>query len=617
MILFLPGLLAVIGCAEEEPFEGRFDLPTAAAVLQPELGSPFTEPIAYVASGHSGLISMLALKQGRFLADDDQAAFLRGAPIAAGQSRYLDALAVWAPSPSEAYVFGADRTHGKLIRVPHVVGVTDLGVPIEYATTAGSPEFEDVDGSGDDATLDDVTVKAGYTSTEEWTITFDGEVWRVVGSRSGQMPGAALTGFPYVAVDRALGFTINGTATEGDRFTITTDNGLVEWDVGGRPLHLAIAPDQSRLAVVVHDTTLDRPLLRFVEPVNGADLGVVTLPDDARPGRITWSQDGARLFVSDGGRPAVWEVDVSAGDAVIEHALPFRTLDVASIDDPELGTRLLYVAHESGREVWIYDLVAGRVRDVNATAPGDQGMVFTSPVSGIEAMQVAYPFPDADDDGVQRWGRSVAVSLYEGRVLFMEEHTGCLVTDGVGPRTSTSSSNDGYDHETSFSTESFPPYLEQNSNNLNHVVVNACAGVAAAEQWSVTFDAGLQGWRVEGILAGEQSNIAWEDQRYTSDLGEVSFLIRAGSTPSQDGWQILFDVIDGALAATGDNDLNGDRDIVLDMPSDPVAFTYRVGPSGGGWDVVDERPFVLVLSQSKDIAARVEPPTGLIEVDWE
>jgi hypothetical protein len=148
-------------------------------------------------------------------------------------------------------------------------------------------------------------------------------------------------------------------------------------------------------------------------------------------------------------------------------------------------------------------------------------------------------------------------------------------------------------------------------------VVNACAGVAASEQWSVTFDAGLQGWRVEGILAGEQSNIAWEDQRYTSDLGEVSFLIRAGSTPSQDGWQILFDVIDGALAATGDNDLNGDRDIVLDMPSDPVAFTYRVGESGGGWDVVDERPFVLVLSQSKDIAARVEPPTGLIEVDWE
>ena len=53
------------------------------------------------------------------------------------------------------------------------------------------------------------------------------------------------------------------------------------------------------------------------------------------------------------------------------------------------------------------------------------------------------------------------------------------------------------------------------------------------------------------------------------------------------------------------------------MPSDPVAFSYRVGATGGGWDVVDERPFVLVLSQSKDIAARIEPPTAQAEVDWE
>lgn len=611
-------LLLLAGCEDPEPYEGRFDLPSAAAVLQHQVGSPFDEPIGYVASGHTGLISLLALKQGRFLTDDDHVSFLRAAPIATGRLRLINGLAVWAPEPHSVYVFGIDKTFGQLFRVPHVVDIDDDGIPVEAGTTVSDPEFTDADGSGDDPVLDDLRIKPGYTSTEEWTVEFDGVEWWVSGSRSGEQPVPATTALPFVAQERAVSFTVRGEASAGDYFSFTTDNGLVEYDVGGTPLHLSMAPDASRLAVVVQDEALGRTVLRWIEPELGTVLGDAALPEAAAPARMAWSEDGQRLYLADVGLPAVWEIQTDAGDSVIEHPLPWPVSDVASLTDPDTGQTRLYITPLGGREVWMLDAETDQLIDINASAPGIQGMHFTSPVQGIEAIPVAYDHLQLDNDGVVVRSRSVAVSLYAGELAFMQERSGCLVQDGIGPRTDVESGyGSTYDYEASFDAAGSAAYLEQNATNLHHVQVNSCAGVAPSELWTLRYSAVLQAWEVEGVFSGVQETLAFEDQRYTSDLGEISFTIRAGTIPSEDGWVINFEVLDGAMSADGNNDATDDREVQFDMPSDPIYFQYRVGPTGGGWDLVDDRPFVLVLSQDSDLVGRVEPQTGEIEVDWE
>lgn len=622
LIFVAPLMMASVlapACSDDEPFVGRWDLPTAAAVLQHGDHSPFEEPIGYVASGHTGLISMLALKQGRFLADDGQISFLRGAPIATGRARYIDGLAVWAPDPGTVSVIGTDRVYQQMFRVPHVVGIDDRGVPLEYRVTASDPVFTDADNSGDSPTLEDLRVKDGYTATEDWVVEYDGTEWLVTGSRSGLLEFGAIPELEYIGEDRSVAFTIRGEATAGDTFEFSTDNGLVEFDLGGIPLSLTMAPDQSRLAVTVHMQETNTVELRWIDPVAGNDLGTVPLPKDAIPGRMAWSEDGSVLYVADEGRSAAWEIRTDEGDALVEHVLPWPVFDVAPLEDAEAGTRWLYVAPLSGRSVHMIDLATDEEMDINPSAPGTQGMEFTAPVLGLEAIPMAYDFPETDNEGINRRGRSVAVSLYSGRIMFMEEHSGCLVQDLTGPRTAVQSSASSYDHNTSFDNIAGAAYLEQNATNLHHVQVNACAGVAPAEQWRMRFNAAVQAWEVEGVYSGSQTAMAYEDQRYTSDRGEISFVIRAGGTPSQDGWEITFETVEGAVAGDGNNGTSDtdDRDVVFDMPSDPVYFDYRVGPTDGGWRVIDERPFVLSFSQAADLVGRIEPQTGDIEVDWE
>ena len=132
------------------------------------------------------------------------------------------------------------------------------------------------------------------------------------------------------------------------------------------------------------------------------------------------------------------------------------------------------------------------------------------------------------------------------------------------------------------------------------------------------YDELAQAWRVRGDLSGIQETLAYEDERYVSDDGEVSFLIQSGGTPTQDGWTMTFRVIDGLTAARGDND--GDattREVAIDNPGDPVYFHYRVGPDDQGWRPVDDRPFVLVTGQGSDLVGRVMPQEGLVDASWQ
>jgi len=219
---------------------------------------------------------------------------------------------------------------------------------------------------------------------------------------------------------------------------------------------------------------------------------------------------------------------------------------------------------------------------------------------------------------VHLWGRSVAVSLQAGRVQFMEEGTGCLVRDESGPRTVAGQFGQP-DYDANYSTVT-GAYLELNETNNRHVQVNPCGGIARTETWRLRYDRVLQGWELEGSLSGVQERIAYEDERYVSDDGAFSFVIRSGASPSEDGWRLEFRVLAGVLQVDGDNNHDGvvnSDEPDIDLPGDPVFFWYRVGPTDGGWDAVDERPFVLVAAEGSDVVGRAEPQTGDFEVQWQ
>lgn len=629
---FLALALLLAACRTDSRYEGAFDLPVAAAVLQPEVGGPFDQPVGFVANAVGGHIVPLDLKYGRFLTDDPTASFLRTNWLPTGGARALGAIAVYAPTPDRVTVYAADRAFETLLRVPYVVGLDASGFPIEGWVEDGAIRTEPAvgqvvfEGSGS-ARLVDIEVKQGYTTTETWTAAYEPVrgTWQVTGSRSGLQDAEARDGEPFVGDQRRIAFTIRGQGREGDTFRFTTDTGVREFPVDGIPYALSMAPDQSVLAMSVGKDGASS--VRLFDPDTETVTGDLSLPADAAPGRLAWSEDGGTLFVTDSVRPSFWTYSKES-ETLDEHVLPFPTMDLAPVfvaAGPLVPSappdRLVYLVPLDGQEVWIYDLDARALRDVNAAAQGVQGMPFESPVLGIEAIPLEHLYREVDDQGIRRSGQSVAVSLHEGKVVFMEAGTGCLLQDLLGPRTVVEGSlGQTTDIATNFGAHldnPTLPFLQPNPTNDRHVVVNGCAGIAQDEIWTLRFDRNRAGWVVTGGVTGEQEALAYEDERYLSDRGEISFVLRAGSQPTEDGWEMTFTVEDGVLEADGDTDGDGSRETELDMPGDPVFFHYTVGPGGVAWDDIDDRAFVLVPAQAADVVGRIDPQEGDVEVRWD
>jgi len=620
-------VLSIGACRDVQPYIGIFDVPIAAAVLQPEVSRVFEEPIGFVANGHGGRIVQLALKQGRVLTDDPTVSFLRTNTLATGTGRLLSSVAITGVG-DEITAWAGDQAWGTLLRVPYVVDCAATDAPPECAGAAAEAPVETVatwellEEPGT-AELTDVVIKQGYTTTETWTIVFDGAAWQVEGSRSVRQE-PALTGVSFTATDRALGFTIVAGAKEpvaGDTFVLKTSSGLSEHDVGGAPLALLTMPGQELLAMVVHDTATDRPVVRWFDTAALATAGDVALPDGANPHRLALSEDG-RLLVADAGLPAVWEVEAGATTAT-EHTLPWPVMDVASLDGEV--RRALFVVPVDGGSLWLVDRDTNEIVDVNASLEGDQGITFTTTISGIESMFQRYRMPELSDEEVRVIGRSVALSLANGTLVFAHEDTGCLVQDAFGPRTLSDQASATIDYTLTAPDATLgPPALEPNGGSDRHVVVNPCGGVARSEGWTATFDQNAQAWRVKGTIAGDQDLLAYEEERYLSDEGEVSFTIRAGASPSKDGWAFQFVTDAGVAVADSDVDNDGVIDVSLGTGGDPVAFFYRVGlpgpidaHEGDGWLPVDVRPFVLVTGSTSDEVARVDAELGILDAGWE
>jgi hypothetical protein len=409
---------------------------------------------------------------------------------------------------------------------------------------------------------------------------------------------------------------VQGKATEGDFFSFSTDSGIVEHDVQGAPIHLAMEPNQTLLAMIVEDTATQTRRLTWWNPIT-QEYTDVSLPVDSLPGRMTWSADGTKLYVTDSNRSSFWTVGLGA-TLPNEISLPWPINDIAVLET-ETGTSV-YVVPESNRELWVFDEAVGAFRDLNPETPESDGLTLNSFVRGIESIPIEYLFTEYSTEGIQRAGRSVAIALYSGPIVFLDEETGCLIQDTLGPRTVPNTEfGSNFDYGANFQVGT-GPFLEPNGSNNRHVIVNSCSGIAKKEFWTVTFDENRQGWEVEGSTSGIQSQLAFEDTRYVSSDGGISFVVRSGATPSQDGQTFRFSIEDGALEANGDNNGDGqiaDGEFNLSMPSDPVFFQYRVPAIGGGWQTVEENPMLLVASESANFVTRLNPSDAALEIIWE
>ena len=223
---------------------------------------------------------MLALEDGRFQTTGPYASFVRGNPLSTGRLRVLSDLQTYSTDDSIT-VFAADQAFNTLLEIPYATrGASESthGGGRCHQRAGFHRQYKQQPG----AEMRDLLPQSGFAATEEWSVTYTGTDWTIEGSRSGLLETNAKTGSAYVSDDSALSFQIVGAPNVGDRFTFTTDSGIIEHDVGGRPIRLAMSPDASTLAVVVEDVATGARALRLMTPSTGEFI-TATLAEDSHP----------------------------------------------------------------------------------------------------------------------------------------------------------------------------------------------------------------------------------------------------------------------------------------------------------------------------------------------
>lgn len=601
-------LLVAVGCSTEREYDGAFALPSAATITEPGAETAFSESIAYVANRIGGQIRPLAAESGRFLTDDPTASFFRGSPLPTGQARVITSVAAYTPSPDQLTVYAADQRFGMLLQVPHVVGL-DGGFPIEAAV-----EVSSVRSIGDGA-IDELVVHDGFAATETWTFTFNGEGWDVDGSRSGRLEGQATPAEPFTPLGEPFTVTVGGSPDVGDTLSFDTNSGLIEHELSVVPVGLAMAPDQQTLAIAGIADDASAGALLWFDPASEAVGGAVDLPEDSRPIAPVWADED--LWFADAGLDAIWVVPAESTEP-IRVDLPFRVGQIAPA--PEVGR--VYLAVES--HLWALDIETLALVDLDPFRAGLNGFPLYSPIRGLAAMPGIVQQSDDDDDGVRRTSRALAISTFSGPVVFYDQELGCLLQDGLGPRTRAATNNNGVarvDHNYNFDGASSGPALVGNESNGNFVSINNCAGIARAEGWRLTFLQAEQAWEVEGTLSGVQERLLYPDVRYVSDGGEFSLLLENGVTPAQEGWSLTFSVLTGVIEISGDQDGDGFVDpnlseVDFSLPGTPLPVELQLEDTSGGWATTTGTSAVLVPLEGSNAVSRARPDLGLVDAVW-
>jgi len=240
------------------------------------------------------------------------------------------------------------------------------------------------------------------------------------------------------------------------------------------------------------------------------------------------------------------------------------------------------------------------------------GIDLASPVIGLDAAPDPVPMQTLTKWGVKDQAWVVAATLFDGSLVMVDAATGCLVTDAQGALIEPSNTQGSF---TDVGATSDPSVLSDDATG-REIVTSTCGGLVRSESWTITYDGSQGNWQVVGSLSGLQDRRLFEDQRYVSDNGGFSLLVFSGPLPSTDGDSFDYTATEGILRMDSVTN-SAQSSTTFDAPGEPIVFQYDVGPTGGGWDVLDRRTFTLLPLTGNDLVMRVRMETWNVEVVWE
>lgn len=637
--LILAIAMGLAGCDNTFVRTPSFDGPSASTVLDSREMGPFEEPVGFVANSRNGRIVPIDLKHATLLSDQVAAPFLRPRWTATGTGRLLGQLAVWAPTDEQVTLFVADNANNVLVEAPYITGMDPNPLVADPSVSAST--FDDKDDSGDDSTLENIVLANGWTTTETWTLEYDGSEWTVIGSASGLQTKRAQFNDRFKSDNHEVAFKITGKATRGDTLTFDTDTGIIEHDLGGNILALKRVPEQPLLVASVFDPLTETNDIVVWDLDLRIERGRFTLPEGSQGWRFSFGESEAELYIADARNPRVFEVlfdiedpavsvwqeiptsapvsDVAwISDSLTDGELALDALDTGGVfDDPSIDRDYehLFVALAGASRVDVYDLRTGSWINVNPLDGVVGGLDLTSPVVGIAPSRERVYLPERNDLERRIESKVVAVTTYNGSLLLLEGATGCVATSYEGPHVPISQ---GYE-TVQFNDTGRPsnPSLLVDDATARRVQTSHCGGVLRTERWSLTFDEIQGNWEVDGSLSGVQNGRAEEDVRYVSDNGSISFTVVAGTEASSDGDNFDFYTDEGILRIDRMLRQGASQADALELPAAPTLFEYRMGNSDGGWDSKRERTMVLLPVVNSDVVLRVRVKQWDVEVVWD
>ena len=568
-------LLSLLACEPDSAAERQLNAPVAAAIL-PGDQSPFGRPMGLLSNSRGGTVVPVDPARGWLLSAEAAAPFLADPGLAFGASRVLGDVATWSPDGEVVWVFVADTRAGALLSTTWIEGVDDNGEPI-HAVPEHNAETEA-------PALLDVTLRVGRTTTEDWTLSWKDGGWDVEGSVSGSQVERALPKVTYISDHMEVRFTAP-VGAEGDVLSFSTETGVQSHNLGGTIQSLVGLPGTSFLVATVLNLSTGQGQVVLWDMLSAEVAATLDLGDSTVPLRVALSEGGEVLYVSDAALPVVYEVLVRTEGA---EGLPSlerrRTLDMPG-QVRELawaegeGFDRLFVAVEGEGSVHIMDLEAETWFDANPWTEAVDGVQTGSPIQGLAATGRRVETLQQNSFGGVLKDEVIAISTLAGEMWFLAAKSGCLVETATGPTSFLDPERAFVDAGTVSN-----PVMESTGFANRPVQFNTCAGVVWDEQWVATYDENLGAWEVEGSLSGVQSQMAREDERFVTDMGTISFLIRSGSAPSSAGDRFQWRTVSGVAGVTGiDRDGNGELDLALRHPGRPVPFEADLSVGDTHW----------------------------------
>ncbi len=568
-------LLSLWACEPDSAAERQLNAPVAAAILPGDV-SPFGRPMGLLSNSRGGTVVPVDPSRGWLLSADSAAPFLADPGLAFGARRVLGDVATWSPDGEVVWVVVADTRSGTLLSTTWIEGVDEKGEPVQMV-----PEH---DAETEAPTLLDVMLRVGRTTTETWTLAWDDGGWDVEGSVSGPQVERAQPKVAYTSDQMEVRFTAP-VGAKGDVISFSTDTGVLSHDLGGTIQSLVGIPGTGLVAATVLDLATGQGRMVLWDMLVAEVISTLDLGDSSVPLRVALAEGGEVFYVSDAALPVVYEVvlgfDGSEGspslDLLRSLDMPGQVRELAWAEGE--GFDRLFVAVDGEGAVHILDLDTETWFDANPWTAEVDGVQTGSPIQGLAATGRRVETPQQNSFGGVLRDEVIAIATLAGEMWFLAAQSGCLVETASGP-TSFLDPDRAFVDAGSVSN----PVMESTGFASRPVQFNTCAGVVWDEQWVATYDENLGAWEVEGSLSGVQSQLALEDERFVTDMGTISFLIRSGSAPSSAGDRFHWRTVSGVAGVTGiDRDGNGELDLALRHPGRPVSFDADLAVGDSAW----------------------------------